>query len=82
MSDLQSDLENREEGVVPVQKDIGRKQSLLERDVREAGRQAMWECYHYSVNRQDRKLTIRNIIGFGFSAREAIEHVKSCEREG
>lgn len=55
--------------------------TLLERDPREAGRQAMWECYHYSVNRQDRKLTIRNIIGFGFTAKQAIEYVKDCERE-
>ena len=51
------------------------------RDRREAGRQAMWECYHYSVNRQDRKLTIRNIIGFGFTAKQAIEYVKDCEHE-
>ena len=44
--------------------------------------EAMWECYHYSVNRQDRKLTIKNIIRFGFSAREAIAMVQDCEREG
>lgn len=49
---------------------------------RENHRQAMWECYHYSVNRQDRKLTIRNIMTYGFSAREAIEMVKDCEHEG
>lgn len=45
-------------------------------------RQAMWECYEYSVNYQDRKLTIRNIMKYGFTAREAIEMVKDCEREG
>jgi hypothetical protein len=44
--------------------------------------EADWECYHYSVNRQDRKVTIRNIIGFGFSARDAIEMVRDCEQEG
>ena len=49
---------------------------------RENHRQAMWECYHYSVNRQDRKLTIRNIMKYGFSAREALEMVHDCEREG
>ena len=49
---------------------------------RENHRQAMWECYHYNVNRQDRKVTIRNIIGFGFSARDAIEMVRDCEHEG
>ncbi len=53
----------------------------LEAIRRENHRQAMWECYPYSVNRQDRKLTIRNIMKYGFSARSAIEMVKDCERE-
>lgn len=44
--------------------------------------EAHWECYHFSVNRQDRKVTIRNIIAFGFTAREAIEMVQRCEKEG
>lgn len=44
--------------------------------------EADWECYHFSVNRQDRKVTLRNIIQFGFSARDAIEMVQACEVEG
>lgn len=48
----------------------------------ENNRQAQWECYHYNVNRQDRKLTIRNIMRYGFSARQAIEMVQGCEQEG
>lgn len=43
---------------------------------------AMWECYDYSINRQDRKVTIRNIIALGFPARDAIEMVRDCEQEG
>jgi len=44
--------------------------------------EADWECYHFSVNGQDRKVTIRNIISYGFSARDAIEMVQACEVEG
>jgi hypothetical protein len=40
-----------------------------------------WELYHFSVNRQDRKVTLRNIISFGFSARRAIEEVRALEVE-
>lgn len=49
---------------------------------RERQWEADWECYHFSINRQDRKVTIRNIISFGFSARYAIEMVQACEVEG
>jgi hypothetical protein len=49
---------------------------------RERQWEADWECYHFSVNRQDRKLTIRNIIKWGFSARDAISMVRDCEQEG
>lgn len=49
---------------------------------REMWRQAHWECYHFSVNRQNRKTTIRNIIALGFTARDAIEMVRDCEQEG
>lgn len=56
--------------------------TLLERNPREARWQADWECYEYSVNYQDRKRTIRNIISYGFDARTAIEYVQGCEREG
>lgn len=49
---------------------------------REDVRQAHWELYHFSVNRQDRRVTIRNIMKFRFSARDAIEMVRDCEREG
>jgi hypothetical protein len=44
--------------------------------------EAAWECYHFNVNRQDRKVTIRNIIALGLPARDAIEMVRDCEQEG
>jgi hypothetical protein len=44
--------------------------------------EADWECYHYNINHQDRKVTIRNIIALGFTARDAIEMVRDCEQEG
>jgi hypothetical protein len=43
---------------------------------------AHWELHDFSVNRQDRKVTIRNIIALGFPARDAIEMVRDCEQEG
>jgi hypothetical protein len=56
--------------------------SILAMRNREMWRQVHWELYHFSVNRQDRKITIRNLIALGLSARDAIEQVRDCEREG
>lgn len=44
--------------------------------------EAQWECFWMVFHRQNRKLTIRNIIKWGFSARDAIEMVRACEVEG
>lgn len=43
---------------------------------------AHWELYDFQINRQDRKVTIRNIVALGLPARDAIEMVRDCEREG
>jgi len=43
---------------------------------------AHWELYDFSINRQDRKVTIRNIVNLGLPARDAIEMVRNCEQEG
>lgn len=49
---------------------------------REDVRQAHWELYDFQINGQGRKVTIRNIMKFGFCARDAIEMVRDCEQEG
>lgn len=43
---------------------------------------AKWECFWMVFHGQDRKVTIRNIMKYGFSARDAIEMVRDCEQEG
>lgn len=63
--------------MTPEQRFVNRPAAIR----RENHRQAMWECYHFSVNRQDRKLTIRNIMRFGFGVRDAIQFVRDCEHE-
>lgn len=44
--------------------------------------EATWELYHMTVNRQDRRVTFRNIVKWGFTPREAVEMIHDCEREG
>ncbi len=40
-----------------------------------------WEEYHYTINRQDRKLTIRNMIHYGLSPREAISRIREYDHQ-
>jgi hypothetical protein len=44
--------------------------------------EAMWETFWMIFHGQDRLTTFRNIRALGFTAREAIEFIQDCEKEG
>lgn len=44
--------------------------------------EAMWETFWMIFHGQDRLTTFRNIRALGFTAREALEFIQDCEKEG